>query len=114
MIIDNYWEKDNTRREIITKKRISSIANFNLFATYYNLMDKKGVSMLLRQDSNIEEGKLFVKNGFHFLILIDGDIKEFLILPNDKIYDFTSRIAMLINNCHSENEVIDLLIDEMK
>jgi hypothetical protein len=36
----NYWIKDETRQEIITKTHIPSKANFNLFATYFNLMDK--------------------------------------------------------------------------
>lgn len=40
----NYWIKDQTRQEIITKTLIPNKGNFELFASYFNLMDAKGLS----------------------------------------------------------------------
>lgn len=60
----NYWIKDHTRLEIITKTQIPNKVNFNLFANYYNLMDAKGLSFRISPDSDIEVEKLYRKNGF--------------------------------------------------
>ncbi|KXK40044.1 MAG: hypothetical protein J5I52_07045 [Saprospiraceae bacterium] len=109
----NYWTKDETRQEIITKTKIPSKANFNLFATYFNLMDKKGLSFQLNINSEIENDKLFIKNGFYYLILQLGDIKEFLILPNDNLPELVGRVVSKIDDCSAEIEVLDLLIAEM-
>ncbi|MCO5232301.1 MAG: hypothetical protein M9888_01035 [Chitinophagales bacterium] len=109
----NYWVKDITRKEIITKTQIPSKANFNLFATYFNLMDKKGLSFHLNENSTFEIDKLFAKNGFHYLALQLGDVKEFLILPNENLLDYTERIASKIDTCKTEKDVLNLLIAEM-
>lgn len=110
----NYWIKDETRKEVITKTQIPSKANFNLYATYFNLMDKKGISFQLNEYSEIENDKLFIKNGFHYLILQHGDLKEFLILPNEKISEFTDRVVSNIDTCKTEKDILNLLVSEMK
>lgn len=109
----NFWIKDETRQEIITKTKIPSKANFNLFATYFNLMDKKGLSFQLNENSEIENDKLFVKNGFHYLILQLGDLKEFLILPNENINKYAYRVASKIDTCITQKDILNLLISEM-
>lgn len=112
-MIQNYWIKDPTRQEIITKTQIPSKSNFNLFATYFNLIDKKGLSFHLNENSEFEKNKLFTKNGFHYLVLQFGNLKEFLILPNENLIEYAHRVALKINICKTENDVLDLLIEEM-
>lgn len=109
----NYWIKDPTRQEIITKALIPSKANFKFFATYFNLMDKKGLSFHLDKNSEFEKDKLFTKNGFHYLVLQLCDLKEFLILPNGNLTEYTDRVVSKIDTCKTENEVLNLLIEEM-
>ncbi len=109
----NYWIKDITRNEVITKTKIPSKGNFNLFATYFNLIDKKGLSFYLSENSEFKMDKLFAKNGFHYLALQLGDLKEFLILPNENIIEYTDRIASKIDMCNTERDVLSLLVDAM-
>jgi len=109
----NFWIKDSTRQEIITKKPISSKANFKLFATYFNLMDKKGLSFHLNENSEFEKNKLFTKNSFQYIALQMDDLSEFLILPNENLTEYTDRVVSKIDSCKTENEVLKLLIDEM-
>lgn len=111
--MEKYWLKDETRIEVITKTQIPSKANFNLFATYFNLTDKKGLSFHLNKNSEFEIDKLFAKNGFHYLTLQIGDLKEFLVLPNENIEILTEKIVSKINNCNNESEVIKLVISQM-
>lgn len=112
-MIENYWTKDETRNEVITKTKIPNKGNFNLFATYFNLMDKKGLSFYLSENSEFEMDKLFVKNGFHYLALQLGDLKEFLVLPNENLEVLTENIVSKIDNCNAENDVLNLIIEEM-
>lgn len=109
----NYWIKDQARSEVITKTKIPSKANFNLFATYFNLMDKKGLAFHLNENSTFELDKLFAKNGFHYLALQLGNVKEFLILPNENLTEYTNKVVSKIENCNDETDVLNLLIAEM-
>lgn len=109
----NYWTKDETRQEIITKTLIPNKGNFEFFATYFNLMDAKGLEFQLSSYIDIEVEKLFRKNGFEYFVLEHNNQKELFILPNDKIVEYTNRIASKVDICKSEKEVIKLLVDEM-
>lgn len=109
----NYWTKDETRQEIITKTLIPNKGNFEFFSTYFNLMDAKGLGFQLSSYIDIEVEKLFRKNGFEYFVLEHNNQKELFILPNDKIVEYTNRIASKVDICKSEKEVIKLLVDEM-
>ncbi|MCO6495974.1 MAG: hypothetical protein J5I91_09895 [Bacteroidetes bacterium] len=109
----NYWIKDETRQEVITKTQIPNKANFNLFATYFNLMDKKGLSFHLNKNSEFEKNKLFEKNGFQYIALQIDNLNEFLVLPNENIPEYTNRIVSKIDICNTENDVLNLLVVEM-
>lgn len=110
----NYWKKDHTRKEIITKNLIPNKENLNLYANYYNLMDKKGLGFLLSKDSDLPNEKLFRKNGFEYLVLEHNNQKELFILPNESIIEYTSRVVSKIEVCKTEKEVLDLLVEEMQ
>lgn len=112
-MISNYWIKDQTRQEIITKTPIPNNGNFNLFANYYNLLDAKGLGFQISSDSEIEVEKLYRKNGFEYLILEHNKQNEIYILPNEVIEEYVNRIVSKISNCNSEQEVFLLLINEM-
>jgi hypothetical protein len=109
----NYWIKDQTRQEIITKTLIPNKSNFGIFASYFNMMDAKGLGLQLSSDIDIEVEKLFRKNGFEYLVLEHNNQKELFILPNENIVEYTNRIASKVDVCKSEKEVIKLLVDEM-
>jgi hypothetical protein len=109
----NYWIKDQTRQEIITKTPIPNNGNFNLFANYYNLLDAKGLGFQISSDSDIEVEKLYRKNGFEYLILEHNNQNELYILPNGRIEEYADRIASKIEFCKTDEEVLNLLIDEM-
>ena len=110
---NNYWTKDQTRQEIITKTQIPNKDNFNLFANYYNLMDQKGLGFQLSKDSDLPNEKLFRKNGFEYLVLEHNNQKELFILPNENIVEYTNLIVSKIDVCKTEKEVLDLLVEEM-
>lgn len=109
----NYWIKDQTRREVITKTQIPNKGNFNLFATYYNLIDVKGLGLQLSCNAGIEVEKLYRKGGFEYLVLDHNNQKELFILPNENLAEYTDRIVSKIENCNDETEVLTLLIAEM-
>lgn len=109
----NFWIKDQTRQEIITKTQIPNIGNFNIYANYYNLMDAEGLGLQLSSDLDIDLEKLFWKNGFEYIILDLSGQKELFILPNENIVQYTNRIASRVDICKTEKEVFDLLIEEM-
>jgi hypothetical protein len=113
MNINNYWIKDSTRKEIITKTQIPNIGNFDVFATYYNLMDKKGLSFPLNFENNLVADKVYRKNHFEYFVLKHNDLKELYILPNENIAEYANKIASKIDNCKTETEVLSLLIAEM-
>ena len=46
----NYWIQDETRQEIITKTLIPNKGNFELFASYFNLMDAKALSFQFKEN----------------------------------------------------------------
>jgi hypothetical protein len=75
IIMTNYWIKDQTRQEIITKTLIPNKGNFNVYANYYNLIDVKGIGFQL-SSSDLEVKKLYRKNGFEYLVLEHNDQKE--------------------------------------
>jgi hypothetical protein len=110
---NNYWIKDQTRQEIITKTQITNNGNFNIFANYYNLMDAKGLGLQLSSDIDIDVEKLFRKNGFQYIVLEHNNQKELFILPNDSIVEYTNRVVSKIDICKTEKEVLDLLVEEM-
>ena len=112
-MITNFWIKDQTRQEIITKTQIPNKENFNLFANYYNLMDKKGLGFQLSKDSDLPNEKLFRKNDFEYIVFDLSGQKEFFILPNDSIVEYTNRVVSKIDVCKTEKEVLNLLVEEM-
>ncbi|MCZ2394225.1 MAG: hypothetical protein LC105_10235 [Chitinophagales bacterium] len=109
----NYWIKDITRKEVITKTQIPNKSNFGLFACYFNLMDKKGLALQLNKDSEIEKEKLFVRNGFEYFVFEHDSLKELMILPNKNLTEYTNKIVSKIENCKNETDVLNLLIAEM-
>lgn len=112
--MNNYWNKDTTRKEVITKTQIPNKENLNLYANYYNLIDKTGLGLLLSLDFDIAIEKLFRKNGFEYLVLEHNNQKELFILPNEVIVEYTNRVASKIDNCKNEKEALQLLVEEMK
>jgi hypothetical protein len=109
----NFWIKDQTRQEIITKTQIPNNGNFNIYANYYNLMDAKGLGLQLSSDLDIDVEKLFRKNGFEYIVLDLSGQKEVFILPNENIVEYTNRLVSKIDICTTEKEVFDLLVEEM-
>lgn len=109
----NYWIKDITRQEIITKTMIPNSNNINFFASYFNLIDCKGLSFHFNGCLNLITNKLFVKNGFEYFINEHENFSEFLILPNEKLEKLTHEVVLKMNFCKDENEFIDLVLREM-
>jgi len=109
----DYWIKDQTRKETITKTLIPNLRNFELFATYYNLIDKKGLSFPLSFDNELIVNKIYQKNLYNYFVLEHNGLKELYILPNENITELTEKIVSKIDDCCCENEVVDLLITEM-
>src|SRR5690554_8160980 len=101
----NYWIKDQTRQEIITKTLIPNTGNFELFASYFNLMDAKGLSFQFRENSELQSEKLFIKNGFEYFVFEHDNWKELVVLPNENLIEYTNRVISKIENCNNENEV---------
>lgn len=100
-------------KKIITKTQIPNNSEFDLYANYYNLMDAKGLGFKICFDSEIKVEKLYRKNGFEYLILEDNNKKEFFILPNERIEEYADTIVSKIEFCKTDEEVLNLLIDEM-
>lgn len=109
----NYWLKDETRQEIITKTLIPNKGNFELFATYFNLMDCKGLSFQFKENTELKAEKLFRKNGFEYCILQHDNFRELLILPNENLKILTDNVLLKINDCNNVSDVIDLVISQM-
>ncbi len=109
----NYWIKDQTHQEIITKTHIPNSGNFNIYANYYNLIDVKGLGIQLSYNNAIEVEKLFRKSGFEYIVIENNNQKELFILPNENIVEYTHRIVTKVDVCKSEEEVLQLLVDEM-
>lgn len=78
----DYWIKDITRKEIITKNKIPNKSKFSLFANYFNLIDEKGLLFQLNEEKSVEMDRLFSKNGFYYYILQADNFREFFVLPN--------------------------------
>ena len=110
---DNYWIKDETRKEIVTKTKIPNKKNFSLFATYFNLMDKKGLSFSLDAKPEFRMDTVFRKNGFEYIVLTYNDLKEFLVLPNENLNEYTDNVVSKIEHCQNETDVLNLMIAEM-
>ena len=91
---NSYWTKDQTRQEIITKTQIPNKGNFKVFTNYYNFMDAKGLGVQLNSDATIEVEKLFIKNGFQYIVLEHNNQKELYILPNKNILEYANRITL--------------------
>lgn len=110
----NYWKKDQTRQEIITKTQIPNRRNFNIYANYYNLIDVKGLGFQLSSDTDLEVEKLYRKNEFEYFVLENNNQKELFILPNKNIIQYTYNVVLKLEKCESEAEAFNLLIEEMK
>lgn len=108
-----YWLKDSSRKEVITKTQIPNKGNFKLFACFFNLIDKIGLSLQLSKHAEIEKEKLFNKNGFEYFTLEYGGLKELMILPNPKLIEYTERVVSKIESCSDENDVLKFIIAEM-
>lgn len=109
----NYWTKDQTCQEIITKTLIPNQGNFGIFANYFNLMDAKGLSFQFKENSELQAEKLFIKNGFEYFVLQHENFNELLVLPNENLEILTGKIVSKLNDCNKESDVIDLFISEM-
>lgn len=109
----NYWVKDQTRQEIITKTFIPNKGNFELFASYFNLMDVKGLCFQFKENSELQSEKLYIKNGFEYIILKHENYNELMILPNENLEILTEKIVSKINFCNQESDVIHLMLKEM-
>lgn len=109
----NYWIKDQTRQEVITKTLIPNKGNFEFFATYFNLMDAKGLSFQFRENSDLQAEKLFIKNGFEYFVLQHENFNELLVLPNKNLEILTEKILAKINYCDQESDVVNLVLDKM-
>lgn len=110
----NFWKKDQTRQEIITKTKIPNKGNFNVYANYYNVMDVKGIGLQISGSSDLEVEKLYQKNGFQYIVLEHNNQMELFILPNGRIVEYAHRITAKLDVCKTELEVLDLLVKEMK
>ena len=110
----NYWKKGESRQEIITKTLIPNKGNFELFASYFNLMDAKGLSLYFKENSELKVEKIFRKNGFEYFILQHESFNELLVLPNENLENLTEKIVSKINNCNKETDVIKLVLNEME
>jgi len=95
---NNYWIKDETRKQIITKTQISNKGKFNLEAHYFNLLDKKGLGLPLEKEPNFQMDKVFRKNDFEYIVLAHNDLKEFLVLPNENLSEYTDTIVEKIEH----------------
>lgn len=109
----NYWIKNQTRQEIITKTLIPNKGNFELFASYFNLMDAKALSFQFKENSELQTEKLFRENGFEYIVLRHENFNELLILPNENLEVLTEKIVSKLNSCNQESEVMYLILDEM-
>jgi hypothetical protein len=109
----NYWIKDQTRQEIITKTLIPNKENFELFANYFNLMDVKGLSFQFKENPEFQTEKLFRKNGFEYIVLQHKSCNELLVLPNENLEILTDKIVSKINDCKQEFEAINLILSQM-
>lgn len=107
----NYWIKDESRQEIITKTKIHK--NFNLYASFYNLMDARALSFNINESNEIAVDKLYSKNGFEFIVLEIDKKKELLILPNENLFEYTNKVVSKLEKCNDESEVLKLLFSEM-
>lgn len=95
----NYWIKDSTRSQIITKTQIPNQNNFSLFGCYFNFMDERGLSFHLDEKTDIETDKLFTKNDFQYFVLEHDNVKELLILPNENLVGYTEKLISKIDSC---------------
>lgn len=109
----NYWTKDQTRQEVITKTLIPNKGNFELFASYFNLMDAKGLSFQFKENSELQAEKLFIKNGFEYFVLQHENYNELLILPNENLEILTENIVSKINDCTQESDVFKLVLSQI-
>lgn len=109
----SYWIKDTAGKEIISKTQIPNKNNFKLLACYFNLIDKKGLSFQLSKSTDIEIEKLFIKNGFKYFVFEYDNLKELMILPNQNLIEYTEKILSKIDNYKTENDVLNLIIQEM-
>ena len=109
----NYWIKDETRQEIITKTLIPNEGNFELFANYFNLMDAKGLSFQFKENSELQAEKLFIKNGFEYFVLQHENFNELLILPDKNLEILTKKIVSKLNFCKQEYDVVSLVLSQM-
>lgn len=110
---NNYWIKDQTRKEVITKTLIPNAGNFKLLACYFNLMDKQGLALHLNKNVNVETEKLFSKNGFEYFVLDNDECKELMVLPNQNLKELTERVVSKIDDCKTEMDVLNLLLTVM-
>jgi hypothetical protein len=77
---ENYWTKNPTRQEIITKTQILNRGNFNISANYYNLIDVKRLGFQLSSNADLEVEKMYRKNRFEYFVLKHNNQKEQHIL----------------------------------
>ena len=100
-----------SEKQIITKTKIANINGLNFFSTLNNILKVKGISISTKGHLELEDNKLYQKNGFQYLIL--NDINEFIILPNSKLDDLILNLKYEISKCCNENELINLIVNKM-
>jgi hypothetical protein len=111
--MNNYWIKDQSRREIITKTQIPNKGKFKIYANYYNLIDLKGLGFVYETNFKVELEQLYNNGNFQYYVIEDKKLKYLYILPNKNINQYINQIMSKIDDCKNEDEVINLLIDEM-
>jgi len=57
--------------------------------------------------------KVFRKNGFEYILLEHNSLKEFLVLPNQNLNEYTDNVISKIEHCKNETDVLNLMIAEM-
>lgn len=109
----NYWIKNDAYKEVLTKTQIPNRGNFKLMAYHFNTMNQKGIGFYFDKEIKFLKDKVFRKNGYEYLVLEYDDFKELLILPNDNLPELAERVILKIDECNTENQVLDLIIAEM-
>ncbi len=81
----NYWIKDKTRQEIITKTLIRNKGNFELFANYFNLMDELDCSkrtIISRLKQITETAMVIEQNEVNHTLCTRAENKEIVYCLN--------------------------------
>ncbi len=109
----NYWVKREAYKEVLTKTLIPNNGNFSLMAYHFNAMYKKGIGFYFDKNIKCKNDFVFRKNGYEYVVFEHDNFKEFIVLPNDKLPELAERVVSKIDDCSTELEVINLIIEQM-